>query len=80
MNDKELNEIIKAPRPTFGRPLTAADLDHYFDTMNGTVEPSWKFMEPNRMIELFKRFEQLPSLKPGTRNKIDEAVKQLKSK
>lgn len=78
MTDKELNKIIDAPRPTFGRPLTSVDLDHYFDTMDGTVEPSWKFMEPTRMIELFNRFAGLPSLKPGTRSKIDLAISELK--
>lgn len=58
MNDKQLNEIIDAPRNMgmeVNRRFDAGDLLTYFDTMGGKYEPSWKFMDLARMTEIFER-------------------------
>ncbi len=75
LTDSELDAIIDAPRDETG--LSVQHLDCYFDTMKGSVEPSWKYMDRVRMKELFRRFLKCGWIKPHQVDKIEAALCQL---
>lgn len=75
LTDAELDAIIVAPRIETG--LDDRALSYYFDDMGGTVQPSWKHMEPGRMKTLFNRFLSCGWIKPHQVDKIEAALCQL---
>ena len=79
ISDKELDEIIKSPRPQFG-PLQAKDILIYIDTSCGIEHQSWRYMDKSRMIELFDRLEKIGYHEERTHERVRLALKELKKK
>jgi hypothetical protein len=77
LTDSELNAVIDAPRYESDRPLNEKDLMGYFDTVSSQFEPSYKYMCPKRMRDLFNRFLSCGWLKAYHRDKIQDALKQI---
>lgn len=77
ISDKELDEIIKSPRPQFG-PLLAKDILIYLDESCGIEHQSWRYMDKSRMIELFDRLEKIGYHEAKTHDRIRLALKELR--
>jgi len=78
MTDEAFNDIINAERPGSPKRLSATDVKFYFDTMGGSHEPSWKFMNPQRMKELFKHALTDSEISRIHGDKIQIVLSQLK--
>ena len=79
ISESELDQILRRPKMTESRPLNSEDVNIYFETCGGKFEPSWRFMDKDRMLELFKRFERVPKLSLKTLDAIREARKELET-
>ena len=77
ISESELDQIIRKPKMTESRPLNSEDVNIYFETCGGQFEPSWKFMDKDRMLYLFKRFKNIPKLSEQTLWKIAQAEKEI---
>ena len=80
ISDTELDRIIALPRncgmEINGR-FESNNLLAYFNTM-GVFEPSWKFMEPVRMMEIFEMASSKPWFNDNHRRMISEAIKLIR--
>jgi hypothetical protein len=74
MNDKELNEIIDAPK-VFEARMDSNDVSMYFSASGKT--PSWKFMCKERMKYLFTKYRSSGLASENHKNLIDKALLEL---